>query len=331
MTATSSRSQHHHHHHHAVATATTTSNSDGKKKSHFLNHLFDVLNWIAFVGWCWVLMLIITSYYEYYSSYNNNNNNNNISTTLLLGRRLPYQEKEQEENDDSIRLIMSLLDSTRCIIMVLEGICVIEVLRILVGDLPGNLILGIILHTIRITTIVEVLPRAAAAAKGIHGKNMDNDSNSNSTIIMMCTWIVPAVLASWAVTEVARYPMYMFPTNSLVRSIRMVVPLLTFPIGAFSEFFGAYQVFLLARPGEQQQQQQQQQQNNQQYNQHNADATIPVWLQGMLVLIMVVNGVLGPILAYPALVKKGWPIVLECLGQTPPTDKTKKKPKLRTA
>jgi len=51
----------------------------------------------------------------------------------------------------------------------------------------------------------------------------------------------------------------------------------------------------------------------------------------MLVLIMVVNGVLGPILAYPALVKKGWPIVLECLGQTPPTDKTKKKPKLRTA
>ena len=215
--------------------------------------LFYALNWVAFVGWTYVLFLLL--------SFDNNNNSGKV--------------------DDG----QALLGITRTPVLVLEGICVVEVLRILLKDLPGNLVLGVILHAIRFAALLEVLPRAAASLAS-------GDAEGGGP---QWTWTVPAVLWSWAVTEVTRYPMYLFPSSSLCRSIRMVVPLVTFPIGAFSEFCGAYQVFA-------------------------GNNNVPVWLRLVLVAMMLVNGVLGRGLAYPALLKKGLPV----LGLV------KEKPKIRT-
>ena len=205
--------------------------------------LFYLLNWVAFVGWSYVLFLLI--------SWNNNRDDNDNSSSMTEGQ--------------------ALLSTTRTPILILEGICVVEVLRIFLRDLPGNLTLGVILHAIRFTAILEVLPRAVELAAA------DNTQWS---------WTAPAILFSWAITEVTRYPMYLFPSSQLCRSIRMVVPLVTFPIGAFSEFCGAYQVFF-AVTGDK----------------------VPLWLQIILVVMMLVNGLLGPYLAYPALLKKGLPIL----------------------
>jgi hypothetical protein len=63
----------------------------------------------------------------------------------------------------------------------------------------------------------------------------------------------------------------------------MVVPLVTFPIGAFSEAYGAYKVFF--------------------------DPESPLILQVALSVVVLVNGVLGPTMAYPALLKKGVSVI----------------------
>lgn len=181
---------------------------------------FVALNWVAFAGWTFVL--------------------------VRLAALLP-------EWDDA------LVDELKGPLLGLEAICAVEVLRILVGDLPGNLVLGAVLHSIRITAITQVLPA-----------NPDH-------------WTAPAILGSWALTEVSRYPMYMLPGVEVLRSVRMVVPLLTFPIGAFSEAYGAYLLFV--------------------------DAGTPVWLRLILGALIFVNGALGPTMAYPALLKKGLPVL----------------------
>ena len=66
----------------------------------------------------------------------------------------------------------------------------------------------------------------------------------------------------------------------------MVVPLLTFPVGAFSEAYGAYIVFV--------------------------DSKTPLGLKIALSAVLFVNGVLGPTMAYPALLKKGLPVLGLC-------------------
>ena len=223
--------------------------------------LFYLLNWVAFVGWSYVLFFLIFWYTE---------------------------DDANSDNDGA-----ALLSATRTPVLLLEGICVVEVLRIFLKDLPGNLILGVILHAIRFTAILEVLPRAVAITQQLQ------PSSSSS-------WTAPAILLSWAVTEVTRYPMYLFPSSTLCRSIRMVVPLVTFPIGACAEFCGAYQVFFASTTTD-----------------DMGQLVVPVWLKILLVVMMLVNGILGPYLAYPALLKKGLPV----LGLAPTT---KAKPKLRT-
>lgn len=145
-------------------------------------------------------------------------------------------------------------------VLILEGICIIEVLRIAVGDLPGNLALGAVLHAIRLVATTQVL---------LHGA--------------VPYWNAPAVLLSWSITEVSRYPMYMFPNVDACRSIRMVVPLISFPVGCFAEGYGAYVVF-------------------------TQEDTSPV-LKLVLAAMLFVNGVLGPTMAYPALLKKGLPVL----------------------
>lgn len=144
-------------------------------------------------------------------------------------------------------------------VKILEGICILEVVRIFLGDLKGNFVLGAVLHSIRLITVIETMVR------------LPNH------------WTGPFILGSWAITEVCRYPMYMFPGNDFCRSIRMVVPLLTFPIGAFSEAFGAYVVFVAPET--------------------------PIGLKVALSAVLFVNGALGPTMAYPALLKKGLPIL----------------------
>jgi len=151
------------------------------------------------------------------------------------------------------------IDDLRMPVLALEGICILEIARILVGDLKGNFVLGVVLHAIRLVTMLETMVR------------LPNH------------WTGVTILASWAITEVFRYPMYMFPSNQFCRSIRMVIPLATFPVGAFSEAYGASVVLF--------------------------DPETPIGLKIALAAVLFVNGVLGPTMAYPALLKKGLPIL----------------------
>ena len=189
-----------------------------------LHPFFAVLNWAAFAGWSYVLL------------------------------QLAYISLAQDSDADE-------LESLGRPVLGLEVICLIEVVRIVMGDLPGNMVLGVVLHAIRFTVLTLVW-------KATH-------------------WTGPAIYWSWAVTEVSRYPMYMFPNQPSLRSIRMVVPLVTFPVGAFAEAYATYLAFI-----------------------NEDDATSKeLWQQGLFVAVLFVNGVLGPTMAYPALLKKGLPVL----------------------
>mmetsp|Transcript_16123 Transcript_16123/g.37395 ORF Transcript_16123/g.37395 Transcript_16123/m.37395 type:complete len:203 (-) Transcript_16123:77-685(-) len=144
-------------------------------------------------------------------------------------------------------------------VLALEGICAIEIARIFFGDLKGNLALGIVLHAIRLLTLLKTM------------------------VLLPNHWTGAVILGSWAVTEVLRYPMYIFPNNQFFRSVRLVVPLITFPVAAYSEFYGAYILF--------------------------TDPKTSLLLKVALSVVLFVNGILGPTLAYPALLKKGLPIL----------------------
>lgn len=95
------------------------------------------------------------------------------------------------------------------------------------------------------------------------------------------------VLLSWSVTEVTRYPMYLAPQNAWARSIRMVAPLVTFPVGCAAEAYSAYLVLF-----------------------GNGDNYLSLIPKAALYVMLFVNGVLGPTHAYPALLKKGLPVLL---------------------
>ena len=189
--------------------------------------VFSVLNAIAFAGWLFVL----------------------YRTILLIYPTFPSSIPE------------NLVGEIQHQILFLEGICIVEVIRIAIGDLPGNLVLGVVLHAIRLTATTQVMPSPLLASH----------------------WTAPAILLSWAVTEVSRYPMYIFPGSSACRSVRMVVPLFTFPVGCIAEGTGAY--IVLTR------------------------GDTALWLKAILIAVLVVNGVLGPTMAYPALLKKGLPVL----------------------
>lgn len=186
------------------------------------SRIFVILNWAALTGWSFV------------------------SYRLLL--------LFQSSNDAG-----KVIHDLQMPVLVLEGICAVEIVRIFFGDLKGNFVLGVILHAIRLLTVLETIVRLPNHWTGV--------------------WI----FGSWAVTEVFRYPMYIFPRNQFCRSVRMVMPLVTFPIGAFSEAYGAYLVFM--------------------------DPESPLGLKIALSVVLFVNGVLGPTMAYPALLKKGLPIL----------------------
>ena len=190
--------------------------------------MFQLLNYVAFVGWMYILYQLI---------------------------------------------LQTATSSSRWLLLGLEGICFLEVMRILLGDVKGNFVLGIVLHMIRTTIILIVLP-------------------------VVPTMIQNGILLSWAVTEVARYPMYMFYGNTVLRNIRLVVPIVTFPIGAISEGYGAWMVLTTSEKPS-------------------------LFVTCILILVLFINGVLGTLLAYPALLRKGLPILLGKKKKTTPTTTTK--------
>jgi len=164
-------------------------------------------------------------------------------------------------------------------LFLLELICLVEVARIASGQLKGNLILGAVLHAIRLTCLCLVLPGGLA--------RLDADPGFYGSEHALCM----AVLYSWSLTEVGRYPMYLFPASGTARTVRVLLPLVTFPVGAASEAVGAYGVLMETM--------------------HLGDKKeMRHWAQiCVLGMVVFVNGVLGPTMAYPALWKKGLPIL----------------------
>lgn len=100
-------------------------------------------------------------------------------------------------------------------VVVLETVCIVEVMRIMFGSLKGNLKLGIGLHLTRAFVILIIFP-----CLGDH---------------VACI----LVLSAWTLTEIFRYPLYIFG-GSLVEKLRYVVPIFTFPLGAGGEAWGMY-------------------------------------------------------------------------------------------
>ena len=140
--------------------------------------------------------------------------------------------------------------------LILEGICAFEVVQIAVGAAKGNLPLGVILHYTRLLVAIVIMPLVPA------------------------TLAAKLVLLAWAVTECARYPMFLLPTSAAARTARYVAPVATFPLGAAAEAMCAYlSLELLAANG--------------------ASSA----LYAMVALVVPMN-ILGGLAAYGGLVKK---------------------------
>lgn len=220
--------------------------------------VFAFLNTGALLGWTLVLMLLISQ-----SSFINS-----LLPSIIQELTLPFFDTNVF-SDGGMPIINLLL--------FLEVICFIEVGRIAIGQLKGNLILGVTLHIIRMSWLLIVLPEglSSLADNGDHTK-------------LICT----TILYSWSITEVGRYPMYLFPSSSMARHVRLILPIFTFPVGAFAEAVGAYKYLLqlLSSPSQ---------------------TSYLYWMKvGFLGLVVGINTLLGPTMAYPALLRKGLPVLM---------------------
>ena len=92
----------------------------------------------------------------------------------------------------------------------LEAICCVEVLRMVVGDLRGSWVTGLLLHYTRVVVIATVLPTASEV-------------------------LARTILVAWAATELCRYPCYVFKGSPFLLRVRSAAPVVTFPLGAGSE------------------------------------------------------------------------------------------------
>ena len=145
----------------------------------------------------------------------------------------------------------------------------------------GNLVLGAVLHAMRLACLLLVLP------DGLSSSDADGDSFPSQQRSLGAL-----VLYSWSLAEVGRYTMYLFPASSEAWRVRLVLPVVTFPLGAAAEALGAYNVLTGLLGGD--------------------DATnVVYWTKvGLLTMVVLVNGLLGPTMAYPALLKKGLPVLM---------------------
>ena len=94
--------------------------------------------------------------------------------------------------------------------------------------------------------------------------------------------------------------MYIFPKSNIARNVRLVLPMITFPIGCAAEAFGAYTVLieLLTMSDDE--------------NSDNAsEDSMLYWVKiASLGMVLLINGLLGPTMAYPALLKKGMRVLM---------------------
>ena len=140
--------------------------------------IFTFLNMGALIGWTFVLILLLSQLSLIQSSL----------PSLIQQLTMPFFDATITNASSSDRLPIIYL------LLFLEGICFIEVGRIAVGQLKGNLVLGVILHLIRMSCLLIVLPVGLSSSSGAN--------------VLIST----LVLYSWALTEVGRYPMYLFPS-----------------------------------------------------------------------------------------------------------------------
>jgi hypothetical protein len=213
---------------------------------------FTILNAMALLGWSLVLLITI---FTTATSTNNCSNerdfldNNKVCSSSI--QRIP---------------VINLL-------YILELICIIEVCRIAFGQLKGNLVLGLVLHAMRLACLIHVLP--------------------DNILLVPCDVTTMLVLYAWSITEVTRYPMYLYPTSDIARRVRLVVPLFTFPVGCMAEAYGSYRTLLKEWK-------------------HMDEEGVERNLikMAMLGMVILINGLLGPTMAYPALIKKGIPSLM---------------------
>lgn len=232
-----------------------------------MESFFTFLNTGALLGWSIVLTILLL----------------HQQSTLSATKRI--NEWVDPFFDVSSDGRMPLID----LLFFLEALCCIEVTRIAIGQLKGNLILGIVLHMIRITCLLLVLPNGLTSSTS--GDDNDNNPKLLTSIL---------VLYSWSLTEVGRYPMYIFPKSNIARNVRLVLPMITFPIGCAAEAFGAYTVLieLLTMSDDE--------------NSDNAsEDSMLYWVKiASLGMVLLINGLLGPTMAYPALLKKGMRVLM---------------------
>lgn len=231
------------------------------------NLFFTTLNGAALLGWSSILLILLSNTFHH--------------DVLALERVV------------AAVLVLPTPFPIINLLYILEGICLVEVGRIAVGQLQGNLILGLVLHAIRITCLVYVLPDGLQA---LTTSDIYNDPEHNSTIQSAL------ILYSWSITEVCRYPMYLFPSSDMARKIRLVVPIVTFPLGCALEAYGAFRVVWAELFGSD---------GTANGDTSNDVPTETPWLKiGLLLMVLLINGLLGPSLAYPAILKKGLPVLM---------------------
>jgi hypothetical protein len=96
--------------------------------------------------------------------------------------------------------------------------------------------------------------------------------------------------------------MYLFPSSDMARKIRLVVPIVTFPLGCALEAYGAFRVVWTELFGSD---------GTANGDTSNYVPTETPWLKiGLLLMVLLINGLLGPSLAYPAILKKGLPVLM---------------------
>jgi hypothetical protein len=235
--------------------------------------VFTFLNMGALLGWTLILFLLLSQLSVIQSC---------CLPPFISQWTMPFFDTTTTNNDnDDSTTRMPIID----LLLFLEGICFIEVGRIAIGQLKGNLVLGIVLHVIRMSCLLIVLPA---------GLSSSSSSSDNTTKQLIST----LVLYSWALTEVGRYPMYLFPSSEMARYVRLVLPIVTFPVGAFAEAVGAFwhlkQLLIVGVT-----------------TTTTTTSSFLHWIQvGMLVMVVGINSILGPTMAYPALLKKGLPVLM---------------------
>ena len=231
------------------------------------NIIFTILNGVALIGWSSILLQLLSITFKFH-----------------------------------VESLLAVLPSSFPIVLlyILEGICLMEVGRIALGHLKGNLILGLVLHAIRLTCLAYVVLadglQVLLSLPGPASSNFFEDLKQRRNILQ-----TSCILYSWSITEVCRYPMYLFPSSDKARTIRLVVPIISFPIGCALEAYGAFRVVwpaLFSGDGS--------------GKLGISDIITEIsWVKPVLLwMVILINGLLGPTLAYPAMFRKGLPVLM---------------------